>query len=145
MSKTRVLFLCTGNTARSQMAEAFLRTLAGDRFEAHSAGLDPSVINPMTTVAMAEKGIPLEGQRSKSVDEYLGRVHFGYLVTVCARAEESCPRVFPGVGRRLFWDLEDPASAAGTPQERLEAFRRVRDEIEARVRSLIAEVDAAQS
>jgi arsenate reductase len=99
--KTRVLFLCTGNSARSQMAEAFLRYYAGDRFEAYSAGLEPKGMNPLTIRAMEEIGIPLTGQYSKDVREYMGKVHFGYLITVCANAEERCPTTFPGVGQRL--------------------------------------------
>jgi arsenate reductase (thioredoxin) len=133
MSKPKVLFLCTGNTARSQMAEAFLRAYAGDRFEVYSAGLRPQEINPLTIRAMAERGFDLAGQRAKGLDEFLGKVHFGYLVTVCQRAQEECP-VFPFVHARLSWPFEDPAQAGGTEEERLEAFRRVRDAIDERIR-----------
>lgn len=129
MERTRVLFLCTGNSARSQMAEAFMRSHAGDRFEAHSAGLEPREINPLAVKVMEEVGISMEGQRSKNLMEYMGRMHFGYLVTLCSHAEANCPAVFPGIGRRLHWDLEDPSAVTGTEMERLEAFRRVRDRI----------------
>jgi Protein-tyrosine-phosphatase len=109
MEKERVLFLCTGNSARSQMAEALLRKMAGDRFEVHSAGLDPSVIHPMTIQVLQEIGIDASGQYAKPLTNYLGKVHFSYLITVCSRAEERCP-IFPGIGQRLHWPFEDPAA-----------------------------------
>ncbi|MBD3366688.1 MAG: arsenate reductase ArsC [Candidatus Eisenbacteria bacterium] len=140
MNRPAVLFLCTGNTARSQMAEAFLRRHGGDRFEAASAGFEPSEINPMTRQVMEEVGYDLAGQRSKSLDEYLGRKHFGYLVTVCGEAEKRCPKAFPGVGRRVHWPFDDPAAHEGAEEERLEKFRQVRDRIEARVKAWIEEV-----
>ena len=99
--KTKVIFLCTGNSARSQMAEAFLREYAGDQFEAHSAGLDPQGINPFTIRVMDEVGINLEGQGSKSVSEYLGKTHFPYVITVCGHAEANCPRIFLTQGKHL--------------------------------------------
>jgi arsenate reductase len=133
MEKTRVLFLCTGNSARSQMAEAFLRHFAGDRFEAFSAGLEPAGINPLTVRVMDEIGISLAEHSSKSLFDFMGRMHFGYLVTLCSHAEQSCPAVFPGVGQRLHWDLEDPSAAEGSEEERLDVFRRIRDEIADRV------------
>ncbi|MBN1580344.1 MAG: arsenate reductase ArsC, partial [Anaerolineae bacterium] len=105
MAKTSVLFLCTGNSARSQMAEAFLREYGGDRFDAYSAGLEPKEINPYTRRVMAEIGFDLSGQRSKDVTEYLGKQHFGYLITVCAQAEKNCPKTFLGVGQRLHWPI----------------------------------------
>ncbi len=143
MVTTKVLFLCTGNSARSQMAEAYLRHYAGDRFEAHSAGLEPKGINPYTVRVMAEVGISLDGQRSKSVMEYLGRVNFGYLITVCSHAEEHCPRTFLGVSHRLHWDLEDPAAFVGSEAETLAKFRVVRDEVDRRIRAWLAEVGEA--
>jgi len=133
MNKPKVLFLCTGNTARSQMAEAFLRAYAADHFEAYSAGLEPQEINPLTIRVMAERGLDMAGQRSKGLDEFLGKVHFAYLITVCQRAQEKCP-IFPGISQRLSWPFEDPAQAAGIEEERLEAFRRVRDAIDERIR-----------
>jgi arsenate reductase len=133
MDKTRVLFLCTGNSVRSQMAEAFLRKYAGDRFEVYSAGLEPSIINPLTIRVMEEMGIDLSNQRSKSLQEYMGKLHFGYLITVCDRAEQKCP-IFPGMGMRLHWPFEDPSRASGNDAERLAKFRQVRDQIDTKVR-----------
>ena len=137
MNKSKVLFLCTGNSARSQMAEAFLRAYAGDRFEAYSAGLQPKPIHPLTRQVMNEIGFDLEGQRAKDVTEYLGKVHFGYLITVCDDAERNCPKTFPGLGARAHWALDDPAAFEGTEDERLAVFRRVRDEIRERVRTWV--------
>jgi arsenate reductase len=128
----RVLFLCTGNSARSQMAEAFLRTLGGDKFEAHSAGLQATAIHPLTVQVMAERGIDISQQRSKDLSEYLGRVHFGTLITVCDRAAEECPN-FPGVATRLHWSLDDPVAMDGSDEERVAAFRAVRDAVERHV------------
>ncbi|NLP06186.1 arsenate reductase ArsC [Candidatus Fermentibacteria bacterium] len=145
MDKTRVLFLCTGNSARSQIAEAFLRAYAGDRFEAYSAGLEPVGINPLALRVMEEAGIGMEGQRSKSLMEYMGRMHFGYLITLCSHAEANCPAVFPGVGQRLHWDLEDPSAVPGTESERLEAFRRVRDRIIGRIVHFVEHADGRWS
>jgi arsenate reductase len=139
--RRRVLFLCTGNSARSQMAEAFLRTLGGDRFESCSAGLHATGIHPLTERVMAERGIDIGGQRSKDLSEYLGRVNFGMLITVCDRATEECP-IFPGVATRLHWPLDDPVAVGGSDEERLEAFRRIRDEIERHVRELLASEQA---
>jgi arsenate reductase len=128
MEKASVLFLCTGNSARSQMAEALLRARAGQRFDTYSAGLEPTEVNPLAIDAMAEIGIDIGAQRAKSLTEYLGRRHFGYLVTVCDHAAANCP-MFPGVATRLHWSLVDPAAAEGSEEERLEVFRRVRDEL----------------
>lgn len=137
--KTRVLFLCTGNSARSQMAEALLRHYAGDRFEAYSAGLEPKGMNPFTVRVMEEVGLPLTGQSSKDVREYMGKLHFGYLITVCANAEERCPTTFPGVGQRMHWAFDDPAAIEGSDEERLAKFREVRDQIDRRIRDWLAE------
>ena len=141
MKKPRVLFLCTGNSARSQMAEAFLRKQAGDRFEVYSAGLEPQEINPYTLRVMQESGVDMSGQRAKSLNEYIGKLHFGYLITVCSNAEEKCP-IFPGMGMRLHWPFEDPAAFEGTDEGRLEKFRQVRDQIEAKVTAWLEEVSA---
>lgn len=132
MTKPRVLFLCTGNSARSQMAEAFLRYHAGAFYEVFSAGLEPKGVNPMTITVMEEIGINMEGHHSKQLMDFAGKVHFGYLITVCSSAEEKCP-VFPGMGMRLHWPFDDPAAAQGNEQERLTVFRRVRDEIQQKV------------
>jgi len=140
MSKTRVLFLCTGNSARSQMAEAFLRRYGGDRFEVYSAGLEPERgIHPLTLKVMQEIGFDMKGHYAKDIREYLGKVHFGYLITVCGRAEQSCP-IFPGMGVRLHWPFEDPAAFQGSEEEKLAKFREVRDQIEARVKAWLKEV-----
>jgi len=136
--KPRVLFLCTGNSARSQMAEAFLRHYGGDRFEAHSAGMEPKGINPYTVRVMAEKEFDLDGQRSKGIEEYMTKVHIGYLITVCSNAEENCP-IMPFVGARIYWPFEDPAAFEGTDEEKTKKFREVRDQIEARVKEWLAE------
>ena len=124
MNKTKVLFLCVSNSARSQMAEAFLRSYAGDKYEAYSAGVEPKEIHPLVRTVMAEIGIDISGQRSKAFREYMGRVHFGYLITVCSEAEERCPRTFPGIGQRLHWDFEDPAAFKGTDEDTLNKFPR---------------------
>jgi arsenate reductase len=135
-TKTRVLFLCTGNSCRSQMAEGALRQLAGDRFEVASAGTTPTRINPTAVRVMAEIAIDISEQRSKSVVEMMGE-HFDYVVTVCDNAREACP-VFPGRATKLHWSFDDPASAEGSEEERLEVFRRVRDEIVSSIREFIS-------
>jgi arsenate reductase len=139
MSKTKVLFLCTGNSVRSQMAEAFLRKYSEDEFEAYSAGLEPKGINPYTKRVMEEAGVSLSGQYSKHVKEYMGKVHFGYLITLCHEAEKNCPTVFPGVGQRLHWSFEDPSAFVGSDDEKLAKFREVRDQIDQRIQSWLAE------
>jgi arsenate reductase (thioredoxin) len=138
MTKPRVLFLCTGNSARSQMAEGYLRHLAGDRFEVASAGTQPTVVNPLAVTAMSEVGIDISAHASKSTDSLLGQ-HFAFLITVCDQASERCP-IFPGAVRRLHWSLEDPAAAAGSEAERVAVFRRIRDEIGGRVRAFLADL-----
>ncbi len=141
MEKTRVLFLCTGNSARSQMAEAFLRKYAGDAFEAYSAGLEPKGINPLTVQVMKEIGLDLSGQRSKSVNEYLGKVHFEYLITVCDDADKNCPTIWPGVNQRLHWSFEDPARFEGTAEQKLTKFREVRDLVDRHLQSWLVALD----
>lgn len=136
MDKPRVLFLCTGNSCRSQMAEAFLRLYGGEDFEVYSAGLDPKPIHPMTIRVMEEIGYDMSSHYSKTLDKFLGKVHFSYLITVCSNAEERCP-VFPGMGQRLHWPFEDPAAFIGTPEETMAKFRDVRDQIAARVREWV--------
>ena len=128
----RVLFVCTGNSARSVMAEALLRHHGGGRFEVYSAGTIPKGINPLTLRVLADAGIDASGARSKSVDEFLGQ-SFDYVVTVCDQARQVCP-VFPGVHESLHWGYEDPAEATGTEEERLAVFRRVLIQIGERVR-----------
>ena len=139
MSHTRVLFLCTGNSARSQMAEGFLRKYAGDRFEAHSAGLEPKGIHPLTIKVMEEAGIDMSGHSSKGFETYLGKVLFQYLITLCDDAEKNCPTTWPGVSSRLHWAFEDPAALQGTDEEKLLKFRQVRDQIGQKIKAWIAE------
>ena len=138
MSKQRVLFLCTGNSARSQMAEAFLRKYAGDAFEAHSAGLKPKGVNPLTVKVMEEVGIDISNQQSKGIDTYLGKVLFQYLITVCDDADKNCPTVWPGVSSRMHWSFEDPARFEGTQKEKIAKFREVRDLIERKIIEWVA-------
>jgi arsenate reductase len=130
----KVLFLCTGNSCRSQMAEAFLRQYGADHFEAHSAGLEPKGLNPLTAQVMAEIGIDISSQTSKGVDTYLGKVLFQYLITVCDDAEKNCPTVWPGVNQRMHWSFQDPAAFEGTDDEKLAKFREVRDLIEKKIK-----------
>ena len=145
VSTQRVLFLCTGNSARSQMAEGFLRKYAGDRFEVHSAGLEPKGINPLTVQVMREVGLDISNQQSKGVDMYLGKVLFQYLITVCDDADKNCPTVWRGVNTRMHWSFEDPAKFEGTETERLAKFREVRDLIENRIKEWVTEQSPAPS
>jgi arsenate reductase (thioredoxin) len=138
MNKTRVLILCTGNSARSQMAEGLLRHEAGDRFEVFSAGVEPSAVRPLAVRVMLELGIDISRQRSKSVDEFAGQ-EFDYVITVCDHANERCP-VFPGKTKRIHWSFDDPAATAGGEVAQLSVFRRVRDEIRLRLRVWVSSV-----
>jgi arsenate reductase len=116
------------------MAEAFLKKYGGEKFEAYSAGLEPKPIHPYTEQIMQEIGVPLTDQYSKSFREYMGKVHFAYLITVCAEAEKNCPTTFPGVGQRLHWTFEDPAAFGGSDEEKMTKFREVRDKIEQEIK-----------
>jgi arsenate reductase (thioredoxin) len=129
--RARVLFLCTHNSARSQMAEGLLRHLAEDRFEAHSAGTEATRVRPLAIRAMDEVGVDISGQESKTLQRYLSEP-FDYVITVCDDANEACP-FFPGAKNRLHWSFEDPSRAEGSEQERLEVFRSVRDRIRERI------------
>lgn len=131
IKKTRVLFLCTGNSARSQMAEGLLRNFAGDQFEVFSAGTIASFVRPQAIAAMNEIGIDISGHRSKSVDQFLDD-EFDYVITVCDHANQRCP-VFSGPAKRLHWSLDDPV-ISGSEHEQLAAFRRARDELQQRIR-----------
>jgi arsenate reductase (thioredoxin) len=131
--KKRVLILCTGNSARSQMAEGMLRHDAGDRFEVFSAGLEPTEVRPLAIKAMQEVGVDISKQRSKSTDEFTGE-HFDYVITVCDNANQRCP-VYHGKSERTHWSIEDPAAAKGTNEEQLDVFRRVRDELREKLRN----------
>ncbi|HEX8000435.1 MAG TPA: arsenate reductase ArsC [Pyrinomonadaceae bacterium] len=135
--KKRVLILCTGNSARSQMAEGLLRHDGLEAFEVESAGVEPSRVRPEAVEAMLEVGIDISGQRSKSVDEFAGR-EFDYVITVCDNARERCP-VFPARTTHIHWSFDDPAAAGGDEAARLAVFRRVRDEIRARLGQFIDE------
>jgi arsenate reductase (thioredoxin) len=137
MSVARVLFLCTHNSARSQMAEGLLRRLAADRFEVASAGTEARGVNPLAVRAMAEIGVDLRGHTSKTLDRFLGE-RWDYVITVCDNANESCP-VFPGRVTRLHWSFDDPSAAAGGDEQRLAVFRRVRDEIRAWIEAWLAQ------
>lgn len=129
--RPRVLFLCTHNSARSQIAEGLLRHLAGDNFEVHSAGTEATSVKPEAIAAMDEIGADVSGQESKTLERYLGE-SFEYVITVCDAANEACS-VFPGAKIRLHWSFEDPSQATGTEEEGLKLFRRVRDEIRERI------------
>lgn len=134
-NKLRVLILCTGNSARSQMAEGLLRHLGGTRYEVFSAGTKPAGVNPLAIEAMREVGIDISTQRSKSVAEFAGQ-EFAAVITVCDNAAEECP-IFPGAPQRAHWSLPDPAAVSGTEQEKLGAFRKVREELERRIQAFV--------
>ncbi len=138
MSKEKVLLLCTGNSARSQMAEGLFRHEAGDRYEVNSAGTRPSAVRPEAIAVMNEIGIDISGHRSKSIDEFIGR-EFDCVITVCDNANQSCP-VFPGKTLRLHWPFEDPAAVEGSEDQRKAAFRKVRDRLHSRIKAFLAEV-----
>jgi arsenate reductase (thioredoxin) len=131
--RARVLFLCTHNSARSQMAEGMLRHLAGDRFEAMSAGTEATHVRPLAIRAMGEIGIDISRQESKTLEQYLDE-SFEYVITVCDDANEACP-FFPGAANRLHWSFEDPSRARGSEEEQLAVFRSVRDRIKDRVQA----------
>ena len=132
METLRVLFVCTHNSARSQMAEGFLREYGGGRFEVFSAGTEATAVRPEAIEAMAEVGIDISGQQSKTVDRYLGEP-FAWVITVCDQAREACP-IFPGANETAHWGFDDPSAATGDEAARMAVFRRVRDEIARRVR-----------
>jgi arsenate reductase (thioredoxin) len=136
--KKRVLILCTGNSARSQMAEGLLRHLAGERVDVHSAGVTPTVVRVEAIAVMAELEIDISSHRSKSVDEFTGQ-HFDYIITVCDNARDSCP-VFPGSAERIHWSFDDPAAVEGDEETRLQAFRTVRDQIAHRLHTFVQSI-----
>jgi arsenate reductase len=138
MKKTNVIVLCTGNSARSQMAEAFFKKYAGDHFEVHSAGFEPKEINPYAIRVMEELGYDLSEQYPKDLKQFLGQKHFGVVITVCKKAEEKCPTI-PGVGTRLYWPFEDPAAFEGTDDEKMNKFREVRDLLHEQIKSFLKE------
>jgi arsenate reductase len=136
MRKQKVLFLCTQNSARSQMAEGFLREHGGDRFVVYSAGCRVGdEIHPYAVEAMEEVGIDISDQYPKGLRTYMGKIGFNYLIIVCARAEQDCPKTFPGVGTRLVWVFDDPRGEDVPEEERWEKFQEIRDEIEQKIRN----------
>jgi arsenate reductase len=139
LDKPKILVLCTGNSARSQMAEALFRKYGGDRYAVYSAGVEPKGINPYTVRVMEEVGLSLADHRSKDVREYLGKEHFAHVFTVCHHAEQNCPSVFLTMGTHDHWDLDDPAAQEGTDAEKLVKFRAVRNQIDERVRAWLQE------
>ena len=141
MIKAKVLFLCSGNSARSQMCEAFCRKYAGHEFEVFSAGIEPKGLNSFTIRVMKEIGFDMSDHRSKSTCEYLGWINFSYLVTVCDEAEAQCPVAFLGISQRLFWPFEDPAKVEGSEEEKLAKFREVGDQIDAKIKAWLIEIN----
>jgi arsenate reductase len=142
MSKNKVLFVCVHNSARSQMAEAYLNRLRGDSFEAESAGLEPGKLNPLVVEVMKEDGIDISNNKTKSVFDFFkqGRM-FSYVITVCDEsAAEGCP-IFPGVCKRLHWSFRDPSALVGTHQEKLEAIRIIRDQIKNQIKEWLDEME----
>jgi len=139
MPKARVLILCTGNSARSQMAEGLLRFIGGDNVAVESAGIAPTSVRTEAIEAMREIGIDISGHRSKSVDEFVDR-EFDFVITVCDNANENCP-IFPGKAERIHWSFTDPAAVDGTDEERLAAFRDVRDQIKERLEILASTLE----
>jgi arsenate reductase len=135
MDRVKVLFICTHNSARSQMAEGFLNRLGAGRFEARSAGTEPGTLHPLAVQVMAEEGIDISGQHAKSIDAFL-QERFDYVITVCDDANETCP-VFPNARHRLHWSFPDPSRAQGTREKRLAVFRAIRDAISARVEEFL--------
>ncbi len=138
--KPRVLFLCTGNSARSQMAEGLLRHHAGDQFEVYSAGLEAKGVNPYAIRAMDEIGVDIRAQYSKTTQEYMGKMQFNYVITVCGHADQNCPMaLWNQYGVKLHWPFEDPAAVEGADEDKLAKFSEVRDSLDARIKSWLAE------
>lgn len=140
-----ILVLCTGNSCRSQIAEGYLRHYAGERFNVFSAGSDPALtVHPLAVEVMAEDGIDISAGRPRHLREFLGKSRVHFLIIVCDGANESCPRIWPGLNQRLFWPFDDPAAFQGSAENQLQEFRRVRDEIKTRVRSWLQEQESAK-
>jgi len=138
--KPSVLFLCTGNSCRSQMAEGFLQKLGGNRFDVYSAGTEPAErVHPLAIEVMAEKGIDIADHKPKNIGAYLGRIPVKHLIIVCDGASEKCPGVFPGMMNRMFWPFDDPARFVGSDAAELEKFRTIRDQIESRIKQWLQE------
>lgn len=139
MSTPRVLFVCTGNSARSIMGEALLRHRGSGRFEAHSAGMEPKGVNPLTLEVLREIGVNTQGLSSKNTMEFLGRMRVHHAIVVCDSAQQSCPRIQPFAAQMHYWPFPDPAAATGTHEDRLAVFRNVRDQIDQRIQAWLAE------
>lgn len=137
--RPRVLFVCTHNAARSQMAEALLRKYAGDRLEVASAGFEPTDVHPLTREVLAEVGIDARNLHAKGTREFLGKVAVRHAIIVCARAEAECPRIYPFAVETLYWAFDDPAELEGSPELQRAKFRRVRDEIDSRIQAWLRE------
>ena len=145
MTNPKVLFLCTANSARSQMAEALLRKQAGDRFDVYSAGLEPTQVHPYAMKVMAEIGIDMAGHRAKGVGEFLGTMNPAYVIIVCEKARQRCPTAFPATGATIIaWPIDDPAGAVGGEEARLGKFREARDQIEARIKAWLDALGSGQ-
>lgn len=145
-TRDRILVLCTGNSCRSQMAEGYLRSMAGDRFDVHSAGMEPRPeVHPLAVETMREDGVDVSSQRPKPLTNYLGRASFRYVIVVCDRADRDCPHLFPGALERLYWPFDDPAAFEGSEDEVEGEFRRVRDQIRERIASWLERVDATDA
>jgi arsenate reductase len=140
---TKVLFICSANSARSQMAEALLKWRAGDDFEVHSAGLESTGVHPMTVRVLSEIGIDWSEAESTRLESLIGHVYFDHAIIVCAAAAERCPRLYPSAREVLKWPFDDPAAAAGDDEAKIETFRRVRDEIDKRLRAWLDELRSA--
>lgn len=143
--KPRVLFVCTHNAARSQMAEALLRKHAGDRFEAASAGFEPTDVHPLTREVLAEVGIDGSNLSAKGLREFLAKRAVRHAIIVCAQAEEQCPKIYPFAAETLYWAFDDPAALEGSPELQRTKFRRVRDEIDARIQAWLRAPESAGS
>ncbi len=144
MITPRVLFVCTTNSVRSQMAEALLRKHAAGRFEAYSAGIEPGKVNPLTVRVLNEVGIDPSLQWAKPVELFRGKMHVDYVITLCNKAEQRCP-TFPAATSRHHWSFDDPAAGGGSEDEKLARFRKVRDEIEKQILTWIAELNAERN
>jgi len=140
-----VLFVCSHNSARSQMAEGLFRDMAGDRFHVYSAGVEPGELNPLSVKAMAEIGIDISGHKAEGIKKYLGHIPIYHLVVVCEKAAQTCPRIWPGAREYHHWYFDDPAAAEGSEEEKLAAFRTVRDEIKAKLAEWLVEIDKASA
>lgn len=140
--KPRVLFICTGNSCRSQMAEALLRHHAGDRYEAASAGLEPKGIHPLTLIVLQEIGVDTKALQSKDIKTFLGKIPVRYAIIVCDKAKNSCPQVYPFAPQNLFWPFDDPAAFRGNEEDTVNEFRRIRDQIDQKIRSWLREEPA---